>query len=184
MSNRKKSDPFGVPVTVFNTVQGKTCSKTLLSKNRFSLEMCTLEKLMVVAIHQHEDISERFAGSIGFALWLHYHETLMAFSTQKAEKQTYQNVIGQLTHQGSSVYITNTYISAVCCVAPHPRTCHPLKEDIHSLCSSRHAWGCDFVLQKLHQSLLHTQLGCSTCSSALEVPWEDGTFVASILCLV
>lgn len=58
MSNRKKSDPFGVPVTVFNTVQGKTCSKTLLSKNRFSLEMCTLEKLMVVAIHQHEDISE------------------------------------------------------------------------------------------------------------------------------
>lgn len=33
MSNTKKSDPFGVPVTVFNTVQGKTCSKTLLSKN-------------------------------------------------------------------------------------------------------------------------------------------------------
>lgn len=39
--------------------------------------------------------------------------------------------------------------------------------------------GWDSVLQNLYQNTLH--LGCSTCSSALGVPQEGGTFAISIV---
>lgn len=65
---------------------------------------------------------------------------------------------GQAAFQGSSVLITNTYTSAACHIVPQPRTHCPLDEDIqtiHSPCPSWHAWGWDFMLQELHQNLLH-----------------------------